>query len=459
MSKPNKPLAYFKVKAIKNEFLLEFIEVLAFNNFIETQQIKNIFALVNEQEQITHFATSYKGGLLQLPALEFISIEDYVNAVKNGFPTAESYYQAQKIGYTNYNDYFLVKECGIDDKEEYDNLRQLGYLDGYTEYKNYNEEQLALIGNFENAYQLYLNAVKNGFEDFEKFKEGRLKGFANYKTFLVAKEKGYRSAAEYQDGLAKGFVNYEDYQSALSLNIRDKADSQRYLNLFSQSTKATFFDEMALLILLSKLPQGKKVSVSKLMQLVDDEINNYKYADTGLLAPWFTQSFSGKESIIEFLQKNESIKEYGFYDTDGEYFETKKLKDRKVVIDGSNVAYNSRQNDGKPTFANIILMVNFLKSKGFDEITIIADAALIHKIKDNENLLELKKICEYLEAPAEMQADAFIIKYVQIHHCLLVSNDTFKDWKMQETWVALNIDYYRLSFMINDNLVILPDLD
>jgi len=43
-------------------------------------------------------------------------------------------------------------------------------------------------------------------------------------------------------------------------------------------------------------------------------------------------------------------------------------------------------------------------------------------------------------------------------HCLLLSNDTFQEWKAHDPWVAENIDFYRLSFLINQDSVLLPDV-
>ena len=178
------------------------------------------------------------------------------------------------------------------------------------------------------------------------------------------------------------------------------------------------------------------------------------------MPPWFTKAFENIYSIKEFLKTNDNVKEYGHYDADGEFFEAKKLRDRKVVIDGSNVAHKSVGKDNsKPFFANILLMVKELKKRGITEITVISDAALKYRIGDKELLPALEKECEYLEAPAETSADVFIIKYVKQHHCLLISNDTFREWKAADPWIATNIDYYRLTFMINNDTVLIPDLD
>ena len=64
----------------------------------------------------------------------------------------------------------------------------------------------------------------------------------------------------------------------------------------------------------------------------------------------------------------------------------------------------------------------------------------------------------YLEAPRETAADVFLIQYVKKNHCLLISNDTFKEWKVQDAWTAENIDFYRLAFMIKGDQVLMPDI-
>ena len=108
---------------------------------------------------------------------------------------------------------------------------------------------------------------------------------------------------------------------------------------------------------------------------------------------------------------------------------------------------------------NVIRLVKELRNRGFNDISIIADASLRHRIEDKDKLNELKKMVEYQEAPAENPADIFIIQYVKQEHCLLVSNDLFRKWKKLDPWVAQNIDYYRIAFMIKEDMVLLPDLD
>ena len=69
-------------------------------------------------------------------------------------------------------------------------------------------------------------------------------------------------------------------------------------------------------------------------------------------------------------------------------------------------------------------------------------------------------LCDYNEAPAERPADINIINYVKMHHCLLVSNDNFREWKHQDSWIEDNLDFYRIGFRILDGKrVAMPDLE
>jgi len=57
------------------------------------------------------------------------------------------------------------------------------------------------------------------------------------------------------------------------------------------------------------------------------------------------------------------------------------------------------------------------------------------------------------QSPARTSADNFIIKYAKEKNAIIISNDTFSDWKEKDAWVKLNIDKYRIPFMIIDGIV------
>ncbi|MCG3167933.1 MAG: hypothetical protein POELPBGB_03733 [Bacteroidia bacterium] len=453
----NESYNYFPVNLIQSEHLIEFTGLKDFNRFLLTQRISTIFVLNNEQGEAAHFAVSYKGGLLRQATLGFKTMEDYMEAVRDQFPDSESFYTARQMGYKTYSDYKLVSEAGITNNDEYKAMKEKGFIQGYDEYKQATAAENAA---FANPFELYKHAIEQQFENFAEYKTATAKGFDNGGIYRTATAKGFDTAADFKAASDCGFDSALDLKTARKLQIRDRADFHRYNDLeFLKNTQATH-DQRLLLTLLSKLPEGKKVSINKLEELLAKALPEYRYADTNEMPKWFTIAFNGKQSIVDFLISNNAVKKYGHFDADGEFFETKTIQNRKVVIDGSNVAHNSQGNEkSKARVANIIALTKELQKRGFTDISVIADAALRHRLEDKDKLGELKKLVDYLEAPAETQADMFILQYVKMQHCLLVSNDLFRDWKNIDPWVAHNIDYYRIAFLIKEDAVLLPDLD
>jgi len=176
------------------------------------------------------------------------------------------------------------------------------------------------------------------------------------------------------------------------------------------------------------------------------------------LPNWFTNNLKTLPHLITFLKENELITKYGSFDDDGQYFQKKKLNDRTVVVDGANVSYGKAgASDTKPLWKNILIMVKFLVEKGFTDITVFTDASLKHRLADKEHVPEIQKLCKFQYTPSDKPADMYLITYVKQNHCLIVTNDKFRDWKVLDPWVAQNIDYYTLSYMINEEVVIMPE--
>lgn len=446
---------YFKVKLLRSELMLEFNNLKDFNRFLILHRINTIFLLSGEQDTSAYFAVSYKGGLLRQSTEGFRSLEDFNEATRDKFPDAESFYAAHQMGYKTFAEYKLATDAGISSIEEYKTMKDKGFIEGFQEVT-----VNAPNPNFSNPYQFYKFALENQFETYAEYKTAISKGFDNGYKFRTASAKGFENAEDYETAMNAGFNNVKDLYFARENHIRDRADFMRFNDLQYMNSTNCKHDQRVLLILLSKLPDGKKVSINKLDELLTKAMLDYKYPDTQEMPKWFSTEFTGRQSVVDFLQKSEHVKKYGHYDTDGEYFETKLVKDRSVVIDGSNVAHNSAGNtDGKVLISNIIIMVKELQRRGFTDITVITDASLKHRVEDKENLIDLKEIATCLEAPAETSADIFIIQYVKHDHCLLVSNDVFREWKIIDPWIAQNIDYYRIAFMIKGDKVLLPDLD
>jgi Zc3h12a-like Ribonuclease NYN domain len=448
---------YFSARVLQASTIIEVNNIRQFCSYLDANHIKQIF-LLNDS---ACFAVLNQQALLQIPNQGYQTIDDYRNAESNSFPSANLYYEATEAGYTSYEDYQLVIEAGISDREQFNTIKELGFLEGFKELQQLWEEGVFSdleMPVFKNPYDLYSFADKNKFEDYKSFFEALNAGFLDAGNYEVAKERGFTNAREYQDALCNGFYHYNDYKMAVEANIKTYAELKKKFDL-ELAYKDLPHDQIILLSLLSKLEQGKRISINKLNSSVENAVDEYKHEDTQEIPGWFKQSFERPVNIAPFLEINAEVKKFGEYDPEGEFFEVKLLKDRSVVIDGSNVAHNSKKgNDEKPLVANMIAVVNYLKSKGFTDILIISDASLSHKLADKEKLEELEKEVTYSIAPAQTSADVFIISYVKSKHCLLVSNDTFREHKVNDAWTAENIDFYRLAFMITDGEVFMPDL-
>jgi Zc3h12a-like Ribonuclease NYN domain len=452
-----KNLNYIKATVIQASTIIELDNIHDFFLYMELHAVKEIFLV----DKSSKFALLSHHSLFQIPTYGYQTIEDAKKAVQNHFPDSQTYYEALKVGITKYEEYELTTVYGITDKTVFEKIKAEGYFAGFKKYKVYIEEQkesFVPIATFANLYELYTFAKKNGFYEFEEFFAAFKHGFITPTEFNIAQEKGFENGKDYKNALEMGFQDNDDYQKALRNNIKSYTELLQKENL-EISYPDSPHDQNLLLFLLSKLEQGKKVSVNKLHSLLESSFEEYFNPETKKLPSWFTKSFKKTQDISQFLINDINVKKFGFYDNDGEFFEINTIKDRSIVIDGSNVAHNSKKGKSdKPMVANLITIVKFLKSKGFNDILIIADASLSHKLGDPEKLEELEKEAEYRIAPAQTSADTFLISYVKSKHCLLLSNDTFKQYKITDSWTAANVDYYRLTFMITEGEVFMPDL-
>lgn len=453
-------IKYFEADMPNQGLSLQLSTMQEFIRYVTSCNAQTIF-IINKDEQ-QYFACMQQGIFIGYPTSGYHTMEDYKESTKAGFSDAVLFYEAKSKGYSSCQDYQLVKEAGIADIKVFEKIKSQGYLTGYQEFKEIKNEKILFAGSDEiaNPYLLYSYASSKGFTDYNQFKNASNLGFTDAHHYNSAIEKGYKNNADYEDGLHKGFPDAEFYYAAMEKKIRDISDLDKFLELSQLEISLENYDERLLLSVISKLPQGKKVSINKLNELFTQALNLYKYADNNEFPEWLTRSLYTAQNITHFLRAKDNAKKFGTYDSEGEYFETKQLNQRKVVLDGSNVAHASMGNDkAKPMVVNMIKVVNKLITRGFTEIIIIADASLRHRLTDKERMEELEKICEYRIAPAETPADVFLIEFVKMEGCLLVSNDIFREWKLKDKWVAENIDYYKMAFMIEGDKVLMPDLD
>ena len=452
--KPNQ-INYIKAN-VQNAAIIELENLLDFYKYIELHNVKEVFIFDNANK----FGVLSHQFILQINSNGYETIEDAKVALLNKFPTAEDFYDAKKEGLSSYELYEMKTKFGIEDKEKLEKIESEGYLVGFELFKTrYNDIQKVNTNfkPFQNALELYNYIIENQFEDYNQALKSLVGGFTSLEEYKSAHEKGFEYNKDYKEALINGFPNFEKYQKAKEEKVKTYLEFIDKHNLELSSPDLPH-DQSLLLLLLSKLEQGKKVGVTKLKLLLEDTLNQYKTKD-GKLYDWFQTSLKKNKDYISFLETNSDAAQFGHYDKDGEFLEIFQLQNRSIVIDGSNVAHNSQNGQPeKPSIANLIKMVRFLKTKGFTDILIIADASLRHKLIDLDKLPQLNDEAKYLIAPAGVQADLYLIDHVKRKHCLLLSNDAFKQYKMTDPWVAVNIDYYRLTFMITEEGVFMPDI-
>ncbi len=452
--KPNQ-ISYIKAQS-NNAATIELESVLDFYKYVEQHHVKMIFVLNNGET----FGILTNQFIVQTPTNGYETIDDAKMGLQNKFPSSQDYYTAKSEGISNYDLYEMKTKHGIEDKEVLNKLQKEGFVEGFENYKNLNSDiQLknSELTNFKNALDFYNYAKENGYFSPQELIESIKAGFHKANEFKDALNRGFDNKEDYKEALENGFPDFENYQKAKKEKVTTYLEFRDKQNLELSSPDLPH-DQSLLLLLLSKLEQGKKIGVTKLKLLLEDTLSQYK-TDDGKLYEWFQSSLKKNKDYISFLETNPNVSQFGHYDTDGEFLEIFQLQNRSIVIDGSNVAHNSQNGvREKPSIANLIKMVRFLKTKGFSDILIIADASLRHKLIDLEKLSQLNDEAKYLIAPAGVQADVYLIDHVKRKHCLLLSNDAFKDYKMADPWVAVNIDYYRLTFMITEEGVFMPDI-
>jgi hypothetical protein len=121
-----------------------------------------------------------------------------------------------------------------------------------------------------------------------------------------------------------------------------------------------------------------------------------------------------------------------------------------VLVDGANIAYAERTKDDKPKMSNIIALCKTLRDKGFKPLVIV-DASFRYEVDDPDQLEALLDDQELRQSPAGTEADYFLLETSEETGAVIVSNDTFTDFRDQFDW----IENRRVPVMIINGEVIL----
>ncbi len=116
----------------------------------------------------------------------------------------------------------------------------------------------------------------------------------------------------------------------------------------------------------------------------------------------------------------------------------------KIIVDGSNVAWDEPTPDGRANVDNLIIAINELENAGFKDIRVIVDAALRYQVKDTKKFDQLSKKGTFKVLPAKVSGDLFILRLSQQTGALILTNDLFKEFRERFKW----IDTRRVPFSV-----------
>lgn len=460
-------IEYIKSKGHRNFPTVEVDDVKGFTKLIQMSGSKVIYRITRD-EGIYSFFILMGNTAYEINSIGYETIEDYDDAVENGFTDSKVYYEAKKMGYGNFSEFMESKKIGIEKHDVFVLAQKGGFLKNFErfneKYESYKvcKTTKEIPADIDTATKLFDWANSKKFSTYVDFEKAMDSGFPDYDVYLKAKTSGFKTGEEFYDASKNGFSSKGEYDSAKKLLIRSKREYDHY-NYFKTFAKNCLHDEFVLYNEVSRLKDGE-YSLDSIVSTYEQVLNQYKRDFDGsnvkILPVWFKCNFKTEQDLTDFLCESELVKKYGSYDPETKMFKRTMISPIKIYIDASNVTrFGAKGDDSFAKYEYLNYVVKELTEKGFSNIIAIADATLKHIAKDQDVLKFLLTKIDYKVAPSHTTADEFLIKAAKADRCLIVSNDTFSDWKVKDRWIANNIDYIRVPFMINQQRAILSGLE
>jgi DNA-binding PadR family transcriptional regulator len=405
-------IIYLHLKGYSNLPILEINSVDDYKKMLFEKQPKTIFICEKGEEQ------------------EFLFIDKgFGYAISsNGFKTVTDLLEANKLGFTG---------CGAKF-----GLSNNDLLEGST----------APDGG------IYYAIKRLEYSTFYEFTEAYSKGFGGLprENYITATQAGFKNAQDYLKAKEFGFDDSLSYYEASELGIGNRRNYIEYLKLKRIKEEYGFgsFDEAHVFAVLNRKDLGRIKELKSLREILNAE----KPLDpTGrAVQKWYTESLNiwampEKDPFEQFLQTNPQLINLGLYDPIHKVFEN--YSDIKVLVDGSNVAWNAgdRFSGDRPDIKNIHLAIQRLKGLGFADILVICDANLEYDIQNKALFNDLMDLNLVKKVPFREDADLFILNYAKQFKARIVTNDRFEDLAAKDRWIRENAQNICIRFMIVDD--------
>ncbi len=100
---------------------------------------------------------------------------------------------------------------------------------------------------------------------------------------------------------------------------------------------------------------------------------------------------------------------------------------RRILVDGSNVAWWGQTSDEGPDLENIRALRHKLYNEGYFPVVILADAALPYQVKEQERLNRWILRGEIHLVEGRTDADETLLQEARRWNCSIVTNDLMRD--------------------------------
>lgn len=113
---------------------------------------------------------------------------------------------------------------------------------------------------------------------------------------------------------------------------------------------------------------------------------------------------------------------------DGRNGKTYELLNTYIVIDGSNIAFEERNENNKPKLSNILNLREKLEKLGIIQYRIICDDSLYYCIDERDNYANYINKKEIIVPPKNIKADVYILQLAFENDGLIISKDKYKEY-------------------------------
>ena len=289
----------------------------------------------------------------------FRTLEDQADGALKGFEDGTDYYAAKEGNFIDSEEYQHCQAAGFDDRVEYLKAQRIGFVGGVeklqaaVENGKLSDAEFKKIKTLQTDAQVYNFAKNFGYDDYDEFENALASGFvkAEATDYREAIEKGFDSSKTFYQAKKGSFNDLTEFQQAQTVGIGDKEDFSRYLEL--NNIKETYgfrsIEQAHLFEMLSNLEEGKKVSITRIWEMLKSNQKNTNKAQSDVswldrpimqmfggsskLPDWYSTSFKDIVEVKVFLISNENVGTIGLYDADGEVFERKMIEQTTAGIE------------------------------------------------------------------------------------------------------------------------------